>query len=43
MNGYELDPPNVEEGEAFVLAVAQDSHEVPEIAKVLATWITPFG
>jgi death-on-curing protein len=40
MNGYELDPPSVEEGEAFVLAVAQGGLEVPEIAKVLTTWVT---
>ncbi|THV32254.1 type II toxin-antitoxin system death-on-curing family toxin [Glycomyces paridis] len=43
LNGYELDPPSVDDGEEFVLAVARGDHEVPEIAKVLATWAAPFG
>ncbi|GAB4008565.1 type II toxin-antitoxin system death-on-curing family toxin [Glycomyces albus] len=41
LNGFELDPPSVDDGEEFVLAVAQGDLEVPEIAKVLATWVTP--
>jgi death on curing protein len=43
LNGFELDPPNVDEGEALVLAVARGEQEVPEIAKVLASWVTPLG
>lgn len=43
LNGFELDTPSVDEGETFVLAIAQGEHEVPEIAKVLATWVTPVG
>jgi death on curing protein len=42
MNGYELDPPSVDEGEAFVLDIAQGRIDVPEIAGVLETWVKPF-
>lgn len=42
MNGYELDPPNLEEGERFVLEVCQGHLEVPEIAGTLEAWTKPF-
>ncbi|HEX2144370.1 MAG TPA: type II toxin-antitoxin system death-on-curing family toxin [Glycomyces sp.] len=42
LNDFELDPPSVDEGEMFVLAVAKGDLEVPEIAKVLRTWVTPL-
>ncbi|GAB3219056.1 type II toxin-antitoxin system death-on-curing family toxin [Glycomyces halotolerans] len=43
LNGYDLEPPTPEEGDAFFREVAQGDHEVPEIAKVLATWTRPLG
>lgn len=42
MNGHELDPPSIDEGESFVLDVAQGHLEVPEIAAILETWAKPF-
>lgn len=42
LNGYNLDPPSVEEGDAYFRAVAQGDHEVPEIAKILVDWTKPI-
>ncbi|MDO5502969.1 MAG: hypothetical protein Q4G67_07335 [Actinomycetia bacterium] len=41
LNGHDLRPTDVDEGEAFVLAVAAGGLEVPEIAHWIRTHMTP--
>ncbi|RRR97445.1 type II toxin-antitoxin system death-on-curing family toxin [Glycomyces terrestris] len=41
LNGFHLRVPSVDEGDAFVRAVAKGDFEVPELAAALAAWTTP--
>ncbi|GAA1678213.1 type II toxin-antitoxin system death-on-curing family toxin [Glycomyces endophyticus] len=41
LNGVHLRVPSVEEGDAFVRAVAKGDFEVPELAAALAAWSAP--
>jgi len=38
LNGWDVRAPDVDEGEAFVLAIAGGRLDVPEIAKTLTAW-----
>lgn len=39
VNGYELVPPGVDEGEAFIVGIARGDLEVPEIAATQSQWV----